>query len=197
MGFKEHSRCFTFFAAPAGLSKGRAFREHKNRTRRQHSVEVNQGFRCFLFEQTGTRFEELRSNPVPMCHSPGCLQAVNRGGGHTGKLKLPSSCRLVCLALLNVFASPLWRPASSQPREGRANERTAHSTTTGTGRHNRSQQAPLPERQSQQSSPKVRPLHRSRHSCSSSSIRSDNDLSALPRDLASRSSSALCYDPAT
>lgn len=128
-------------------------------------------------------------------HLAVCKQSTREEGTPASSSFLPRA--VLRTSRCNVFASPLWRPASSQPREGRANERTAHSTTTGTGRHNRSQQAPLPERQSQRSSPKVRPLHRSRHSCSSSSARSDNDLSALPRDLASRPSSALCYDPAT
>lgn len=123
MGFKEHSRCFAFFAAPAGLSKGRAFREHKNRTRRQHSVEVNQGFRCFLFQQLALDFEKLHSNPEPMCHSPGCLQAVNRGGGHTGKLKLPSSCRFACLALQCLCFPPL---ASCKQATRRRSRQRAH-----------------------------------------------------------------------
>jgi hypothetical protein len=105
MGFKEHSRCFTFFAAPAGLSiKDGPFWSTKTGHVDNIVLKSTKDSVVSCSSQLALDSEELSSNPKPMCHSPGCLQAVNRGGGHNGKLKLPSSCRFVCL-VLNVVAS--------------------------------------------------------------------------------------------
>lgn len=104
-GIQRTFAMFYLLCSPCGsIHKGRAFPEHKNRTRRQQVLKSTKDSVVSCSSQLALDSEELSSNPKPMCHSPGCLQAVNRGGGHNGKLKLPSSCRFVCL-VLNVVAS--------------------------------------------------------------------------------------------
>jgi hypothetical protein len=157
-------------------------------------LKPTNGFCRFLLWQIGTRDEAFLLNRMPMCHSPGSLQADNPGGGHTSGPKFPASCRVACVVRC-VFATSIRRSASSPLGFGCGDTSTrlalrlrVPSAFAGRDKlHCPNGKATLVSED--------RKMHRSCHSPSFTLGLQQNVLSARSRDLASRSSSARCCRP--